>query len=179
MDEDNRNSEEFKIEISRFNNNGKINDKTNNNMNSKVDKVNNDNTMQIYIQSKSNRKLISVNVNDESDKENIQIKIEKDNKRKRVEDSGAKGEDAGPSIKAERRDVFGKLISKGKPKEYKVTFLDMNQTKNNLPNFPKSKQKSKFKEIVDVESFKFYNSDITEKRAHTKTDCNDCSCMIL
>jgi hypothetical protein len=147
-----------------------------------------DNSMQIYIKRKLNKKVINVNLGEASSEgEKIHIKIEKEKMRRsfvREDNTPRKTErktvsetinlNSAPSS---RKDAFGNLIEKGFPKKYKVTFLDLNLKQKNLKNF--NKGKDKFIDLVKVESYKTYNNDSNDREDdQNKTKCK-CGCVII
>lgn len=149
-----------------------------------------DNTMQIYIKRKSHKKVINVNYSEHSsENEKIQIKIEKEKMKRnylRESNTPRKTETrnnteninliSAPSL---RKDAYGNTIEKGNPKNYKVTFLDLNQKSKILKNFEKINMKEKFIKLVKIESYKSYNNDQSEREEDdNKTRCK-CGCSIF
>ena len=148
-------------------------------------------TMHIYIKRKANKKIINVNLSEQSgDNEKIHIKIEKEKVKRNVV-----GECSSPkktylmtetevinltSAPSLRKDAHGTIIEKGNAKKYKLTFLDIIQRSKNFKNFDRSRMKEKFIDSVRVESFKSYNNDNDEERDwdHEKTNCK-CGCVIF
>jgi hypothetical protein len=203
MDEENKNSETLRIEISHFTpsikgkrESSKAKERNSELLNTKDENFSTDNTMKISIERKTNKKsIINVNVNEQSsDQEKIQIKIEKNRKdnnntisstdmspvKKREKISG-KNMDSGPPQNLERKDVYGNLVKKGKGKKQRVTFLDINQRNNtNLQNFDKkNKMKLNFIDYVQVASYKAYNVDMSVEKlgggkAHATCNCKAC-----
>jgi hypothetical protein len=147
-----------------------------------------DNTMQIYIKRKLNKKVINVNLSEQSsENEKIHIKIEKEKMRRSFvrDNSSPKKIEARvitenvnlTSAPNSRKDAYGNLIERGWPKKYKVTFLDLNLKLKNLKNF--NRGKDKFIDLVKVESFKSFNNDSNEKEEDDdKTKCK-CGCIIF
>ena len=114
-----------------------------------------DNSMQIYIKRKSNKKVINVNYSEQSsENEKIQIKIEKEKMTRsfiRESNTPRKTETRNntenvnlTSAPSSRKDAYGNTIEKRNPKKYKVTFLDFNQKSKILKNLEKHKLKEKF-----------------------------------
>lgn len=147
-------------------------------------------TMQILIEKKTNKKSIvnlylnensnsQLNGNtDESLKQKSGSEVSKkfmNNLKKTLTDSSAIHiEDI---MKRERHDFYGNLIKRGPGKKQKITFVDNIKKRNSVPeNF----QNREFINIIDVESYKTYNIDISQNLGHMErtTNCCGSSCLI-
>ncbi len=191
MYEDGKNSDSVKINISSLSNPKHKNLKDYLKSEISNHRSGSEDTMQIYIKRKANKKIINVNLSEQSgDSEKIQIKIEKEKVRRNVggECSSPKKtfsmtetEDinltSAPSL---RKDAHGTIIEKGNAKKFKLTFLDIIQKSRNFKNFDRSRMKEKFIDSVRVESYKSYNNDNDDDKDwdHEKTNCK-CGCLIF
>ena len=158
-----------------------------------------DKAMKISIERKSMMKsVINVNLNENESSgrettENIQIKIEKNNlsnkkERKELVSPGRENYSKNPKKKVssntvstvevnnfksvpgasgDRRDASGKTIKKG-VKGYKVSFIDI-LTKN----------KTDLVHVIDVESFKAYNVDMSQDSDGRSGNCCGNGCNII
>jgi hypothetical protein len=201
MTEESKNEETLRIEISHFASSPKKENKSKKEI---KDENLAEKTMKISIERKNNKKsVINVNLNEnelsgKESSDNIQIKIKKNNSpnkkdkkdansstsrdnqsskshKKKVINAGAplvnskEIFDLNPAGSSERIDAFGNPIKKGF-KNYKVSFIDMiSINKKSIVN------------IVDVESYKKYNVDMSQD-SHLRNPSDKCcgnGCNIL
>ncbi len=200
MSEESKNGETLRIEISHFANNS---NRTKASETNKED-INSNNLMKISIERKKNNNKASnysynVNLDKEGLNENgekIKIKIENKHKKERksegnrLKSSNKTSENINHSLEnhesinkelirsinngtkavpaavttATRADVYGNIIKKGS-KRHKVTFKD---------NIGHKKQNS-FVKIVNVESYKSYNTDVSINVSTSRN--GECSCL--